>query len=69
MLLGRVGCLLQRPLVQVQETDPNITGTKGSNLGNARRQRNVFQMKKSVLLRRSDVKTGNLPEDDDHRAD
>ena len=60
---------MQRPLVQVWETDPNITGTKGSNVGNVRRQRNVFQMKKSVLLCRSDVKTGNLPEDDDHRAD
>lgn len=70
MLLGHVGCLLQGPLVQVWETEPNITDTKGSNLGNMRRERNVFQMKKSVLLLcRSDVKTGNLPEDDDHKAD
>ena len=29
----------------------------------------MFQMKEQVLLLRNDVKTGNLPEDDDHKAE
>ena len=68
MLLGHGGCLLQGPLVQVQENEPNITYTKCSNLGKMRRQRNMVQMKEPVLLR-SYVKTRNLPEEDDHKAD
>ena len=68
MLPGHGGCLLQGPRVQVWENEPNITYTKCSNLGKMRRQKNMVQMKEPVLLR-SYVKTGNLPEEDDHKAD
>ena len=68
-LLRHVRRLLQGPLVQVRETEPNITDTNCSNSVNRRRQKNVLQIKKSVLLLRSNLKTGNLPEDDDHKAD
>ena len=68
MLPGHGGCLLQEPCVQVRENEPNITYTKCSNLGKMRRQKNMVQMKEPVLLR-SYVKTGDLPEEDDHKAD